>query len=115
MTSTDAELALDRARMGRRVLIVVRRATDATPAIDRLSAALSADDGAKVRRAAGLWRIELPAGGRIDVRPASSPHALRGLSADVLLIAAGVQLLRSELLPIVAASSHAELFAQRDL
>jgi hypothetical protein len=120
MTDTDAQLALDHARRARRVLIVVRRAADASDVIDRVSEALTADDAGTVRRAAGLWNVTLPLGGRIDVRPYSSRYALRGLTADTVLCAADVPVetdaeFAADVWAITATSPDPVIMLQRDV
>lgn len=118
MTGQDtAQIALNHARRSRRVLIVTRRAVQASDAIEAVSEALTADDDAIVRRTAGAWNVTLPNGGRIDVRPYSSHYALRGMSADTVLLDASVRSLsiEAEVTLCLMTSPAPELLLQRDL
>jgi hypothetical protein len=124
---TTAQIALDHARRSRRVLIVTRRAVQASAVIQAVSEALTADDDARVWRAAGAWNVTLPNGGRIDARPYSSSYALRGLSADTVIYPEGIdgatlgirgRLMRDllgELRAVVATSRAPELLQHPEL
>lgn len=115
---TTAQTALDHARRGRRVLIVTDRAVIASDVIERVSEALTPVDleGAVVARRAGAWSVRLASGGRIDARPLSSSHALRGLSADTVITTSRLLSIASELIGrITVTSSDPTLLLRREL
>ena len=106
MASASLTEALDLARSGDTVLYVAR--SQAHSRVNMAEAAEVATDAARVRRTAGLERIEFQNGGRLTFRSYRPTHAVRGLSLDAAYVPADVwsEGLAYEIAPSFAAKAR---------